>query len=307
MAEQLRHAGAMVTAAGSAAQAFAALDRTAFNVIVTDIAMPGTSGPALLRSLRERPRDQGGALPVIAVSGFVLAGTASAAGFATILQKPVGMQTFIAAWPAPEPSLSRPSEAGSRGSGAWSGVARRWIRAHPSPESMSSACGRLRSLRCCSLPSADSARWRRAPRRRSTMTSTSGTSVKARQRNAWRSGRSRDTTNKSSGIGPYLSAEIAPHSMRRAWSLQAGGTWRRRSAAHQDKKGAHNGHRRGTGNQHAERAVCNKGATALRLGSQGHAAICGHAGWARGRGSDTPWSPTRPVTRREHSQTRVPA
>lgn len=95
MADQLRFAGATVTGATSADEGFAALDRGAFDVIVSDMAMPGTSGPQLLQRLRERPATQGGLLPVIAVSGFPLDGRASVAGFTTILQKPIEMQTLI--------------------------------------------------------------------------------------------------------------------------------------------------------------------------------------------------------------------
>ena len=65
----LEQAGYVVHAASSPADAVARLGSTAFDVVVTDVIMPGQSGPDFVAGLDER-------LPVVFVSGYTGAGTA---------------------------------------------------------------------------------------------------------------------------------------------------------------------------------------------------------------------------------------
>ncbi len=60
--------GAVVTAAGSAAEALGALDRDDVDVIVSDIRMPGMDGYSFLREVRRRTAQRGGAIPAIAIT-----------------------------------------------------------------------------------------------------------------------------------------------------------------------------------------------------------------------------------------------
>ena len=67
-----------------------------FDVVLTDIAMPGADGHALLRALHARPST--GAVPVVAVTGFARAADvqrSSAAGFAGHLGKPVSIDAVL--------------------------------------------------------------------------------------------------------------------------------------------------------------------------------------------------------------------
>jgi CheY-like chemotaxis protein len=64
----LRYCGALVTVAASAAEGLQTLARVLPDVIVCDIAMPRQDGYWFVRSLRERPPEAGGGLPVIAIT-----------------------------------------------------------------------------------------------------------------------------------------------------------------------------------------------------------------------------------------------
>jgi CheY-like chemotaxis protein len=63
-------AGAEVRVAASTRQALGILDRWRPEVIVADIGMPGEDGYALIRHLRRRPLDQGGAIPAVALTAY---------------------------------------------------------------------------------------------------------------------------------------------------------------------------------------------------------------------------------------------
>ncbi|MBI1734211.1 MAG: response regulator [Candidatus Rokubacteria bacterium] len=83
--------GAEVTAAASADQALLALDRVKPDVLVTDLAMPLGDGFELIRKIRLRPRDRGGAVPAAALTaaaGRDTAERALAAGFEAHVAKP---------------------------------------------------------------------------------------------------------------------------------------------------------------------------------------------------------------------------
>jgi hypothetical protein len=87
----LAERGAVATAAASAEEALAALDRERPDVVLCDIAMPGQDGYDLLRSIRERTRG-GATLAVAALTAH--AGTedrdrALAAGFRSHIAKPL--------------------------------------------------------------------------------------------------------------------------------------------------------------------------------------------------------------------------
>ena len=66
----LERCGAAVTAVGSAREALAVLEVVQPDVLVSDIAMPGDDGYALIRRLRARPRERGGEVPAIALTAY---------------------------------------------------------------------------------------------------------------------------------------------------------------------------------------------------------------------------------------------
>jgi CheY-like chemotaxis protein len=64
----LEQAGAGVTAVASVPEALDVLGRAPVDVLVSDLGMPGADGYDLIRLLRERPRERGGAIPAIALT-----------------------------------------------------------------------------------------------------------------------------------------------------------------------------------------------------------------------------------------------
>jgi PAS domain S-box-containing protein len=94
-------AGASVTAVGSVAEALGALREGADRrprVVVADIGLPGVDGYALMTELRQMPADQGGELPVIAVTAYATPEdrrTALRAGFYAHLAKPFVPENLI--------------------------------------------------------------------------------------------------------------------------------------------------------------------------------------------------------------------
>ena len=95
----LEGCGAMVTEAGSAAEAFAALESTKPDVLVSDIGMPGENGYELIRRVRALPAERGGRVPAAALTAY--AGPkdrrrALLAGFHTHLAKPVEPDELLA-------------------------------------------------------------------------------------------------------------------------------------------------------------------------------------------------------------------
>ncbi len=66
----LGHAGAAVRTATSAVEAFEQLQARVPHVILSDIEMPGESGYAFVRRLRRLPREEGGQLPVVALTAY---------------------------------------------------------------------------------------------------------------------------------------------------------------------------------------------------------------------------------------------
>jgi len=94
----LERYGAAVTAAGSAAEALAALERSMPDVLLSSVALPDESGYELMRMVAAR--EGGGALPAAALSGFSRERDrerALAAGFRMHLEKPVEPEALVAA------------------------------------------------------------------------------------------------------------------------------------------------------------------------------------------------------------------
>jgi len=84
-------AGHECEAFGSVAEALSALENARFNLVITDMNMPGRTGLDLLRQLKE----DGSTVPVICVSGSVGKSDAQdllAQGFAALLEKPATLE-----------------------------------------------------------------------------------------------------------------------------------------------------------------------------------------------------------------------
>jgi CheY-like chemotaxis protein len=131
LSEILRSAGATVATAGSLNEALALCDRFRPDLLISDIAMPGGDGYALIRQLRRRGRERGGAIPALAVSAHAREEDrrrALAAGFERYVTKPVEPADLIAAvreiavgLPASAPPLA-PAARGGGGEAAAEGA-----------------------------------------------------------------------------------------------------------------------------------------------------------------------------------------
>jgi CheY-like chemotaxis protein len=90
--------GAVVTEAETVREALAVVGRSAVDIVLTDIHMPGEDGYALLRALRERFAAGARRLPVAALTGDAYDRSREAlatAGFDAVLFKPVEPDKFI--------------------------------------------------------------------------------------------------------------------------------------------------------------------------------------------------------------------
>lgn len=86
----LRHAGYTVASAHSAPDALTLAVSRHFDVIVSDIGMPGMTGHELARALRSMPEYR--AIPLVAVTGFDMYDDrerSAEAGFSAHLSKPI--------------------------------------------------------------------------------------------------------------------------------------------------------------------------------------------------------------------------
>ena len=91
-------AGAEVRSATSGQEALAAIDADPPDVLVSDLYMPGLDGFALVRAIRERPPEEGGRLPAVAVTAHMSFETrrdAVRAGYQDVLPKPFGSEHLI--------------------------------------------------------------------------------------------------------------------------------------------------------------------------------------------------------------------
>jgi PAS domain S-box-containing protein len=88
----LQEAGAEVSTAGSANEAFAAFERQRPDVLVSDIGMPDGDGYSLIRRVRLLEGDGGAKVPAVALTAFARAedrGEALGSGFQAHLPKPI--------------------------------------------------------------------------------------------------------------------------------------------------------------------------------------------------------------------------
>ena len=98
LAEVLRDHGARVTAVDSGNRALSALDRATPDIIISDIGMPGMDGYELIRRVRERPDDDGGRVPAIALTAYVRAqdrSRAFLAGYQAHVPKPLDIGKLL--------------------------------------------------------------------------------------------------------------------------------------------------------------------------------------------------------------------
>lgn len=89
----LRAEGAQVVTATNGFTALEVLASEDFDVLVSDIGMPGMDGYALLKALRKSKRNA--KLPAIALSGYARTDSALAVGFTDQLKKPVALTDLV--------------------------------------------------------------------------------------------------------------------------------------------------------------------------------------------------------------------
>ena len=95
----LSHYGARPAAVGSGADARRVFAKSPPDVLVCDIALPDEDGVAFIAELRRRGRDEGGAVPAVAMSAYARPedrDRALAAGFQRYLAKPVDVLELMA-------------------------------------------------------------------------------------------------------------------------------------------------------------------------------------------------------------------
>jgi len=100
MAVLLRQAGAEVIAVASAPLALQSLERDKPNVLLSDIAMPGEDGYALIAKVRSLPPERGGAVAAAALTAYASAEDRARvlrAGYHGHLAKPIDPTTLVSA------------------------------------------------------------------------------------------------------------------------------------------------------------------------------------------------------------------
>ncbi|MCP9494267.1 MAG: response regulator [Pyrinomonadaceae bacterium MAG19_C2-C3] len=96
LARALNKAGWQTTVTLSAAEALAAAESVSFDLVLSDIGLPGMSGYELIRRLRRLPPYR--CTPAIALTGFACyddRARSLAAGFDEHVTKPVNPQTLL--------------------------------------------------------------------------------------------------------------------------------------------------------------------------------------------------------------------
>lgn len=91
---------AVVTAAGSAAEALEKFQQAKFDIFISDIGMPGEDGFSLIGKIRNLPNERGGGIPAIALTAYARAEDrvqALRSGFQMHLAKPVESTELVAA------------------------------------------------------------------------------------------------------------------------------------------------------------------------------------------------------------------
>ena len=92
----LTHAGFDVVAAGSAPAALAAARTRHFDVVISDIGMPGMNGYELARALRDMPDYQN--VPLVAVTGYSMFDDRErslSSGFTAHMTKPIDPRALL--------------------------------------------------------------------------------------------------------------------------------------------------------------------------------------------------------------------
>jgi CheY-like chemotaxis protein len=92
LGEALSQWGASVTLAAAVDEALAAMDQRVPDILVSDIAMPGKDGYALIRAVRARSRRRGGRVPAVALTAYASARDRSRVideGFQMHVSKPI--------------------------------------------------------------------------------------------------------------------------------------------------------------------------------------------------------------------------
>jgi CheY-like chemotaxis protein len=90
--------GADVVATASAPEALDALESRSFQILVSDIGLPGMNGYALMRQIRSHETARGGFLPAVAVTAFTSQEDrveALRAGFQSHMPKPVAVEELV--------------------------------------------------------------------------------------------------------------------------------------------------------------------------------------------------------------------
>jgi CheY-like chemotaxis protein len=99
VATVLGECGAHVTTVASAAEAFAAIDRSLPDVVISDIAMPDVDGYAFIRKLRARTSASGRDIPAAALTAYARVEDrrrALVSGFQMHLPKPIEPAELLA-------------------------------------------------------------------------------------------------------------------------------------------------------------------------------------------------------------------
>jgi signal transduction histidine kinase len=99
LSEVLHLAGASVVTAGSASEGLAAFEAGAFDVLISDLGMPGEDGLSLLERIRAVDASRGGRLIAVAVSGYGSSDDRAAsrrAGFHAHIVKPADPLDLVA-------------------------------------------------------------------------------------------------------------------------------------------------------------------------------------------------------------------
>jgi CheY-like chemotaxis protein len=95
IAATLHYAGATMTSAAAGDHALDDLTQYRPDVIICDLRMPRVDGLTFVRRLRERARDQGGDIPVVAITAYheqYSVDEALGLGFVAYLRKPLDLE-----------------------------------------------------------------------------------------------------------------------------------------------------------------------------------------------------------------------
>lgn len=95
----LNSCGAEVTTANSAAEAFATIKKQKFDILISDIGMPGEDGFSLIGRIRELTNEEGGSVPAIALTAYARSEDrvrAIRSGFQIHIAKPVESAELVA-------------------------------------------------------------------------------------------------------------------------------------------------------------------------------------------------------------------